>query len=85
MAGSGTTLSDLYSSAQRLKMELREELERIEKLELAVTSSSNEEPIAFSPDLTRTTRLKLAELQRSTLEMERLCRSQPQRSQIWKR
>lgn len=91
VAGAGTTLSDIYSSAQRTKLELREGLERLEKLESMTAMDSGgslvlkDDSLGLSPDLTEHMRLQLAELQRVTAEMDRMWRSQVHRQQIWKR
>eukprot|EP00271_Cylindrocystis_brebissonii_P014560 TRINITY_DN35930_c0_g1_i1.p1 TRINITY_DN35930_c0_g1~~TRINITY_DN35930_c0_g1_i1.p1 ORF type:complete len:233 (-),score=38.95 TRINITY_DN35930_c0_g1_i1:1070-1768(-) len=86
-----TTLSELFSMAQRIKLELQDGLERLEKLESSATMGSGsglllmDEPIA--PDLTERMRTKLAELRRLTTEMDHLYKMQMGRanSNLWKR
>lgn len=94
MAGTGTTLSDLYSSAQRMKLELREGLEQLERLESFADYTAHAGPdpggggrVALSPDTVQGLRLKLAELQRVSTEMDRMWRSQVNKAQrdLWRR
>ena len=96
MAGSGSTLTDLYTSAQKLKFDLQGGLERLEKLETAASvgyGSSHigrqgySDTVALSPDLTEELGRKLKDLQRLSADMDRLLRSQVQfhKSHLWKR
>eukprot|EP00245_Coleochaete_scutata_P006488 TRINITY_DN20950_c0_g1_i1.p1 TRINITY_DN20950_c0_g1~~TRINITY_DN20950_c0_g1_i1.p1 ORF type:complete len:233 (+),score=42.90 TRINITY_DN20950_c0_g1_i1:91-789(+) len=87
---SGTTLSDLFTSSRRLTLELREGLERLERLEVAHSSprAHGTSPRIFSsPDLTQSLKSKLGELQRLSAEMDRMWRTQVAKGQreIWKR
>eukprot|EP00243_Klebsormidium_subtile_P004543 TRINITY_DN1858_c0_g1_i2.p1 TRINITY_DN1858_c0_g1~~TRINITY_DN1858_c0_g1_i2.p1 ORF type:complete len:229 (+),score=19.11 TRINITY_DN1858_c0_g1_i2:106-792(+) len=82
------TLSDLYAAARRIILELREGLERIERLEAASPSDPYMQKPGSSPDMTSQLRVKLTELQRINIDMEHMWRAQiAQRKDkdIWKR
>eukprot|EP00897_Mesotaenium_endlicherianum_P005467 jgi/Mesen1/4949/ME000247S04226 len=94
MAGAAGTLSGMYSASQRMKLELREGLEQLEKMETYANYGRagggplmHDQGMASSSDLTESLRLKLAELQKTSVEMDRMCRMQGLKSQkdIWKR
>ncbi|GLJ31027.1 hypothetical protein SUGI_0620650 [Cryptomeria japonica] len=87
----GGSLSDLYQQARRLLLEVRDGLERLERLE---SHSSISSPRASgwshddsAPDLAQTLKRDLSQLQTYCADMDRLWRSQMPKSQrdLWKR
>ena len=72
----GGTLSEIYQSARKLLLRARDGLERLERLEYSSTA-----------DLSSSLNKDISQIQFLCLEMDRLWRSVPAKSQrdLWKR
>lgn len=88
----GGSLSELYSSSKRLSLQIRDALERLERLEFTSTSSSslsssNAVVAGSSDDKATLIRRDINQIQSLCTDMDRLWRSiasKPQRD-LWKR
>ncbi|CAM8877293.1 unnamed protein product [Rhodiola kirilowii] len=78
----GGTLSEIYQSSKRLLLRTRGGLERLERLESSSTTSSMD-----SPELSFSLKKDISQIQSLCVEMDRLWRSVPAKSQrdLWKR
>ncbi|GLJ29367.1 hypothetical protein SUGI_0579130 [Cryptomeria japonica] len=87
----GGSLSDVYSQARRLLLEVRDGLERLERLEshssISSPRASGRSNDDSAPDLAQTLKRDLSQLQTYSADMDRLWRSQMPKSQrdLWKR
>lgn len=83
MEGAGGTLSDLYQNSRRLLLKTRDGLERLERLKF----SSSATGFVDSPDLSFAVKNDITQIQSLCVEMDRLWRSIPAKSQrdLWKR